>query len=227
MMPTLNEITTRLKELPEQKKLKALNSHVQTLTTKLDEIHMKLSDSFNKRAFAQLVFPEEEFSTAVTAIKAAARQAAKLKASLVEKFSDVANRATEEKVIRLADRAKNAQDDLAKSWPSLMQRQLKSYEAIAEVAANLPGGTALAAVMQRLRQHADKPPATQQMAESIGNDLTSLRKSIDTLGLKGEAGKFLIKAAKGLADPRDLFKDEIKNYFDEKDLWHVLAVKIK
>jgi hypothetical protein len=227
MMQSLSEITIRLKELPEQRKLKALNSHVQTLTTKLDEIYVKLNDSLNKRTFAQVVFPDEEFSKAVTATKAAARQAANLKEALEDNFSEVANRATEEKVTRLADRVKQAHDDLAKSWPSLMQRQLKSYEAIAEAAATLPGGAALASIMQRLRQHADKPPTSHQMAESISKDLTSLRESIDTLGLKGEAGKFLIKAAKGLADPRDLFKDEIKNYFDEKDLWHVLAVKIK
>jgi len=108
-----------------------------------------------------------------------------------------------------------------------MRRQLKSYEAIAEVAANLPGGAVLEEIMQRLQQHTDQPPATKETADSINEDLAALRESVENLGLEGEAGEFLIKAAKGIADPRDLFKEEIKQYFEEKGLWHVLAVTIK
>jgi hypothetical protein len=226
-MPTLREITKRLEELPEQRKLKMLNNDVQTLTAKVVEFHAKLLDSSNKRANAQHLFRDEEFNKTANAIRAAARQAASLKEALEKDFNQVANRATEEKVTRLGDRAKHAQDEVTKTWPSLMQRQLKSYETIAEVAAHLPGGADLAEIMQRLRQHSDKPPATKQTAESVSRDMMALRKSVETLGLEGEAGKFLIKAARGSADPRDLFKEEIKQYFEEKDLWHVLAVTIK
>jgi hypothetical protein len=226
-MSTLSEITKRLEELPEQKKLKTLNNDVQTLTAKVAEVHSKLLDSSKKRVNAQLVFPDEEFSTTAIAVRAAARQAANVKELLEKDFSQVANRATEVKVTRLGERAKQAQDELAKTWPSLMQRQLKSYEAIAEVAAHLPGGAVLTQIMQRLRQHSDKPPATKQTAESVSKDVTALRKSVEVLGLEGEAGKFLINAAKGTADPRDLFKDEIRDYFEAKGLWHILAVTIK
>lgn len=226
-MSTLSEITKRLEELPEQKKLKTLNNDVKTLTAKVVEVYAKLSGRSSERANAQVVFPDEEFSKTMKAIRAAARQAGNLKEALEKDFSQVGNRATEEKVTRLGDQAKNAQADVTKTWPTLMQRQLKSYEAIADVAANLPGGAVLEEIMQRLRQHTDNPPATKKTAESISEDLAALRESVENLGLEGEAGKFLIKAAKGTADPRDLFKEEIKQYFEEKGLWHVLAVTIK
>lgn len=226
-MSLLSDITTRLGELPEQRKLKTLNNDVQTLTARVREIHAKLTDAISKRAYAQIVFSDEAFGTTATAVRAASRQAANLRQTLEQDFGKVANRATEEKVTRLGDRAKNAEADLAKTWPVLMQQQMKSYEAIAEVGANLPGGAALSNIMQRLRQHAGIPPATQQVAKTISADLSSLRESVETLGLEGEVGKFLIKAAKGLADPRELFKEEIRQYFDDKGLWHVLAVRIK
>ncbi len=226
-MSTLSDITKRLEELPEKKKMKALNNDVQTLTARLVDVHAKLSDASNRRANAQIVFPDGDFSKTATAVRAAARQAANLMEALEKDFSDVGSRATEEKVTRLGDRAKHAEADLTKTWPTLMQRQLKSYEAIAEVAANLPGGAVLAEIMQRLRQHTDKAPPTKQTANTISEDLTALREAVENLGLEGEAGKFLIKAAKGTADPRDLFKEEIKTYFEEKGLWHVLAVTIK
>lgn len=226
-MSTLSDITKRLEELPEQKKRKTLNNDVQTLTARLVEIHAKLSDASNRRANAQLVFPDEGFHKTAAAVRAAARQAANLKKALVKDFSDVGSRATENKVTRLGDRAKHGEADLSRTWPTLIQRQLKSYQAIAEVAANLPGGAVLAEIMQRLRQYADKPPAIRQTAESISEDFAGLKEAVENLGLAGEAGKFLIKAAKGTADPRDLFKEEIREYFEEKGLWHVLAVTIK
>lgn len=226
-MSTLSDITKRLEELPEQKKLKTLTNDVQTLTTRLVDIRAKLTDASDRRGNAQIVFPEEAFNKTATAVRAAARQAANLKGSLENDFSEVGSRATEEKVTRLGDRAKQAEADLLKTWPDLLRHQLKSYEAIAEVATNLPGGAVLAEIMQRLQQHVDKPPATKQAAETICEDLTALRESVENLGLEGEAGRFLIEAAKGTADPRDLFIEEIKKYFDEKGLWHVLAVTIK
>lgn len=226
-MSTLREITKRLEELPEQKKLKMLNNDVKTLTTKVVEVHVKLSGCSNERANAQIVFPNESFRKTMKAIRAATRQAGNLKEALEKDFSQVGNRATEEKVTRLGDQAKNAQADVTKTWKTLMQRHLKSYEAIAEVGVNLPGGTVLEEIMQRLQQHTEKPPATKETADSISEDLAALRESVENLGLEGEAGKFLIKAAKGTADPRELFKREIKEYFEEKGLWHVLAVTIK
>ena len=226
-MSLLSQITQRLEQLPEQRKLKTLIDDVRTLTARVLETHDRLLECSSKRSFAHVVFSDENFSKTATTVRGAARQAANLKETLEKDFSQVSDRATEEKVTRLDGRAKQAEADLAKTWPGLMQRQLRSYEAIGEVAANLPGGAGLSDIMRRLRQHADKPPATQQTAEIISTDLSALRESVETLGLEGEAGKFLIKAAKGLADPRELFKDEIKEYFDDKDLWHVLAVKIK
>jgi len=58
---TLSDITKRLEELPEQKKLKTLNNDVRTLTVKVVEIHAKLSGCSNERANAQIVFPDESF----------------------------------------------------------------------------------------------------------------------------------------------------------------------
>src|SRR5262249_49518272 len=143
--------------------------------------------------------------------------------------NDVNSEGTEKKVVRLGERAIEAQAGVTKSWPSLMQRQIDPYKALADVAAtlNLPGSAKLSTVKQRLEAASVRPPTTKQAAESIRDDLETLRKSVEKLGLKGDAGRFLVKASQGIGDPKDLFKDDVKAFFDDHKLWSLLAVKTK
>jgi hypothetical protein len=225
----LSEITRRLEQLPEQRKLKRLNNDVQTLTAKVVETHAKLSICSSKRSYSQLVFPDEAFSKTASAVRAASRQAASLKEKLESEFNEVGTSATEKKVTRLGDKAKEADDGVAKIWPKLMQQQISPYEALADVAAKLglPGGLVLSEIMQRLRNHVSSPPTTKEDAESIKDDLAKLRTSIEGLGLEGDAGEFLVKAAQGTADPRDLYKEDVRRFFEDQELWNLIAVKTK
>lgn len=229
MMTRLSELVERLNQLPEQKKRKRLNTRVETLTGKVNDANSKLSAASRMRNCAQIVFPDEVFNVTAKAVRAASRQAAGLKDKLQGDFDEVNSDGTEKKVIRLGDKAKEADDGICRAWPSLMQRQTQPYEALANVATklNLRGSTALASTMQRLAGCAARPPATDSAAESIRSDLEGLRKSIEKLGLKGEAGQFLIKASQGSADPQDLFKEEVKAFFDDQKLWGLIAVKTK
>jgi len=225
----LSELIERLNRLPEQKTRKNLNARVQSLTTKVIEAHSKLIASWRVRAFVQIVFPNEPFNGTAKAVRAASRQATALKEKLQGDFNEVTTEGTDKKVIRLGERAEEANDGVFKFWPSLMQRQIQPYKALTNVATmhKLPGSATLTVIMQRLSGCYTHPPATGNEAESIHRDLDALRKSIEKLGLEGEAGQFLIKAAQGAADPRELFKDEVKSFFDDQKLWNILVVKTK
>lgn len=228
-MSRLTELRQRLIDLPEQQKLKRLNALIQTLTTKINEAHTQLGASWQMRSFAQTVFRAETFSKTGNAVRSAARQAGNLKDKLEAEFNEVGTTTTEKKVTRLGELGKEADEGVRKAWPKLMQKETGPYEVLATVAVNLglPGAASLSQLMARLSSHLTNPPTTEATAESIRKDLDSLRTAIENLGLEGDAGEFLVKASQGSADPRDLFKEEVKQFFDDQDLWGLLAVKTK
>jgi hypothetical protein len=162
-MSFLTDLTERLEKLPQQRKRKSRNARVETLTGKISEARLALERSSEAIALAMLVFPDEPFNAATKAVRAAGRQAGKLKEKLEADFAEITTSATENKVTQLGERAKAVVGSIGKAWLDQMQKQTAPYEKLAEVAATLqlPGGGGLNEVMQRLVARTNQPPSTR------------------------------------------------------------------
>jgi hypothetical protein len=89
------------------------------------------------------------------------------------------------------------------------------------------GGAKLGALRDELRRQVGRGPAIQTEADSIRGSLDDLPRVIETLGLEGEVGEFLVEAASGLGDPEKLCPPAIREFFKGSDLWGLLRVKIR
>lgn len=228
-MSKMAEINKRLQQLPEQRRRKRLSSKMATLTERINNAHAKLLSADKKRKCAIILFPENSFPTTTTKLSNAAKFAAQIKEALVTDLSAVSDEQIEKKVTRIGECADQAVAEINKNWESLLRKRFEPYEALTGVATslNLPGCSDMTAIMKRLQRCADAPPAEKKEAERIKNDLENLVTSVENLGLKGPAGEFLVKAVRGAADPRDLYKKEVRDFFDGKKLWNLLVVKTK
>ena len=86
-------------------------------------------------------------------------------------------------------------------------------------------------LLDDLCRQVTQAPANQQDADSIRQNLEDLPRVIETLGLKGEVGDFLVQAAIGLGDPKQLYQPEIRDFFENRPrhspLWDLIRVKIR
>jgi hypothetical protein len=224
----LTDLKTRLENLPEKRKRKELNGRVSTFIEKVNQAHAKLETWWQRRSFAQVVFPDEPLKKVEEAVRRSAKQARNLKDKLVEAFDEVSTPATENKITQIGERAATAESEIKKTWCSLFQQQIQPYEALAQVVADkLTGAEKLPELLSRLRGRLDSPPQSEVDGETVRADLEALRQSVKSLGLEGAVGRFIVQAANDNADPQDLFDPEIRNYFEERELWSLLRVSLK
>ncbi len=231
-MPLLTDLKDQLEKLPKKKQRKNLAGSMEKYAGLVAAAAASLKNSVDRVGFARAVFPEEDFTKVLTRVRQAAARAAKLKKRLVEDIDAVAKNASEQDVTRLGEHAKDARAALKERWQVLLSERIEPHERLVGVVRGIPelapkGGAKLGALLDELRRQVARVPASQTEADSIRGSLDDLPRVIETLGLEGEVGEFLVQAASGLGDPEKLYRPAIRDFFKGRDLWGLLRVKIR
>src|SRR5262249_34245489 len=124
---------------------------------------------------------------------------------------------------------KSAQKNLKDQWNDLLTSKIADFEKLVRAAsgANLAGSKNLTETLNRLRVQGVNPPQNDDSAKRIAADLENLKNSVGTLGLEGKVGEFLIAAAEGRGNPKDLGDTEIVGFIERNNLWNLLSVKLR
>jgi hypothetical protein len=235
-MLLLTDLKEQMERLPKKKLLKNITGGMKRYGALVTEAATSLKNVLDGVRLAQTVFPEEDFGKVYGHARQATSLAAKLKKRLTADINALTKSATEQDVTRLRDQAKAAHSALKERWNKLLSDRILPHEKLVEVVREIQelapqGGARLGALLDDLRRQVSHVPANQKEADSIREGLEDLPRVIETLGLMGEVGDFLVQAAMGSGDPKRLYQPAIRDFFEnrsrQRPLWDLIRVKIR
>lgn len=223
------ELKQKIETIPEKEGRKNLVGKLALYGSKTAEARDSLARSAQAQRCAQSVFPEGGFQRSEKQLSEAVSAARTLHKKLVKQIEAVEKDASEKQFLAIDEYAKAARNSLKDQWSNLLGRKIADFENLVKVAseADLAGSKSLTEILSRLRAQAANPPNNGEAAKRIAVDLESLKNSVSTLGLEGRVGKFLIAAAEGRGNPKDLGDPEIVAFIDRNNLWNLLSVKLR
>jgi hypothetical protein len=229
-MTKLQSLKTRLDQLPETRRLKALLENMRQFHGRLTETERQFDAAARQEEHANAVFGAKSVTGVAAARRKAARIAKQLGTKLREDIASVSNpRArVNDSVTSIGEIAAGAVRDVKADWQRLIDQKIKPYDKLVEVARklSLDGAEELATVMQHLRTARESIPGTAERASTVAGYLQQLPSAVQKLGLDDTAVRqFLIDAAGGAAKLK-AFADNpsIADFIKRYKLWDLFRV---
>jgi len=225
-MSKLTELKTKLEAIPQKQSRKDLVGKLERYGALSETASATLAKCREEQTYARQVFIDESFQRTSEQIRSAIGYAKRLHAKLGDKIEAVDT--SDSQFSSLSDAAKTATTSLKTRWSDLLTKKIEEFERVIKAAkdANLKGSRPLEQIILRLRANINAPPQNKQAAERINQDLKSLLTSVQTLGLEGPGGQFLVDAAAGKGRAKDLTNPEIADFIERYKLWNSLNVKL-
>jgi hypothetical protein len=133
-------------------------------------------------------------------------------------------------MITINERVGVARKALRERWRAFVEVTKRDYGVLERAGreAQLGGAAGLESALLAFDSVANIPPPTTGAAQKVREHLEALRIAVRDLGLAGEVGDFMVAAAEGRADPRDLYKPSVKEFLDGRpEVWRLLTVKLQ
>ena len=225
-MSKLTELKNKLEAIPQKQSRKDLVGKLERYGTLTETASATLAKCKQEQIYARQVFIDESFQKTSEQVRSAIGYAKRLYSKLGDNIEAVET--SDSQFSSLSDAAKTATTALKTRWSDLLTKKVEEFDRVVKAAkdANLKGSRPLEQTIVRLRAYVNVPPQNKQAAERINQDLNSLLKSIQTLGLEGPGGHFLVDAAAGKGRAKDLTNPEIVEFIERYKLWNSLNVKL-
>lgn len=211
-MNRILELTAQVAALPEKTRLREQLGALQTMRLRL-ATHAQAYAQQRRRSAAIATVPKITVpAKAIEHLNSAANHARTLAKAIIAEgpiTSDV-----DRSLTRLSEGLTNGSGLIEKEWRTQVSQRVQRYKPLADAAerTDLPGAKGLAAALKDLVEWADRPPETTQEAAQFVVDADAVPAAIESLGLTGGAGEFVIKASRGAAKLRDLESKEVKAF---------------
>jgi len=225
-MSLISELKLRIENLPKLQKQKRNNEKVVSLSQLMEDIFNDLAQSINQRRLVLTVFPEADLKKTIDAVKQSKKQADLLYRKLQEDFDEVGANDTNQKVIKVREKNKEAKDQIGKEWKRCVDEEMKFFSPLEEIVRSLPGCEAIVANIASMQNRTTSPPLTLGAAVKFKDDLAQLRVSLGQLKLDGLGGQFLKKAVNGWALAKDLLNKDVQDFLDANGLWDILTIRV-
>ena len=227
-MSKLVEIKSRIEKLPRLQKQKQNNAKVEAFRIGINNAFTDLGDCIKQRNCFLAVFPDAKLRKTEDAVKQSRKQAARLVEKLKTDFDEIGSRETDNKITRIKERNEEAGDQIRKDWKKRVVDELKPLLPLVDIVreATLPGHEEISESVAAIKAQEESPPETMEAAVKMRQSLSFLRESLSNLDLEGPGGEFLKKAVKGKASAKDLLKEEVQSFLNDKDLWDILTINV-
>lgn len=227
-MSKLHELKSKIESIPEKRRRKNIVGKLALYERMAQDAYATLVQVTRSQSYVMTVFPEGDFQRVAEQKRKAASSARRLHRRLADNMDAIDTQTSNTQFIALGDHAKSSQTALKDRWVQLLNRKIIDFENLVRAAsgANLGGSRTLVETLERLRGQASAPPKSLEVAQRTARDIRGLEESVKTLGLTGRPGDFLIAAAAGHGNPRDLSDPEISEFIERYNLWGLLTVKL-
>jgi hypothetical protein len=225
-MSTIKELKTKLEAIPHKQSRKDLVGKLEQYGTLAATASQTLVKCREEQRYSRQIFADEGFQKTTEQMRRAIGYATRLGVKLADKIEAVETSDTQ--FSSLSEAAKIANTALRSRWSDLLTKKIEEFESVIRAAkdANLKGSRPLEQTILRLRTHINFPPQNSADCQRIEQDLNSLVESVQTLGLEGPGGQFLVDASAGRGKAKDLTNPEIADFIERYKLWNSLNVKL-
>ena|SRR5436190_12385281 len=225
-MSKLEELKTKLEAIPDKQRRKDLVGKLEQYGTLAALASDTLAKCRNEQRYARQVFADGDFQKTADQIRRAIGYATRLRVKLTDKIEAVER--SDDQFSSLSEAAKLANTALKARWSELLNRKIEEFESVVSAAkdANLKGSRPLEQTIMRLRTQTSILPQSSDAAQRIEQDLKSLVTAVQTLGLEGPGGRFLVDAAAKKGKAKDLTDPEIIKFIERYNLWNFLTVRL-
>ncbi len=225
-MPILRDVIVKIDSFPEKKRRTNLVGKLSQYGKLAATAHTTLTETLTVQSHARIAFPDSNFQKLLDDAKDAATTARRLHKKLSDDIWNIEK--ADEQFTRISEIAKSSDRLIKNKWKDLIEKKVQDLESMVRVAkeANLSGSAQLQHFLDEVRKQSNNPPKTLEVAERVKGYLDNLIACVAELGLEGATGKFLVDAASGKGNPKDLCNPEIEAFINRHDLWRLLRVKL-
>jgi hypothetical protein len=228
-MLKMTDLKAKLLALPEERKQAKRIANVRHFHEKVLELTAKLERARNQRRLIPQVFAAADLTRVDEQTAKAGRAAAKLHRLLTLDMENITGAAANNGVATLGSHVESAEKSCLGEWKKQVEAKVRDYgqlvTALAEIDPDI--GMKSRQVIDRLAARAPKPPANDNDAKALLADTVALARSIETMGLEGEVGAFVVGALGKGVHPSELEKPEIRKFLDKSNRWDLFTVKFR
>ena len=227
-MNRLQDLRCNILAIPDKRKRSDFVGRLRQYSKMVQNARIDLEKTICGQKHIAHVFFDADLSGSSNRTLKAISTARNLANKVTKDLEAITRRSTENSVANIISLAESSLNELKIQWKKLVLGRSRTYQNLVEAAkeANLEGSMRLKNMLSSIEEKAANLPLTLDQAERIKQQLSDLVKSISELGLEGEVGDFLIRAAEGSADPKELYKPAVKEFIERHDLWRLLRVRL-
>lgn len=227
-MPTIADLQARLKSIPGKRDRKNLVGKLRQYRDLSASAAPCLYESLQSLSMSTQIFPDVNTNAVVTNSAAARKAAEKIYAKLQSDPANIETNSVAEKFIELRDKTENVQRNVKDNWKRSIETKVNSFRGVIRAAsdAGVRGASMLQSTVNELLSEADRLPSNNTDVARVTAECAQLENAVSSLNLTGKGGKFLVAAAEGTADARDLLDKDVIAFIEEYDLWSALTVRL-
>ena len=234
-MTVMTDLAKRMRVLPDKRELKKVVVLLANYFDKLEVSRKRFVEVCRQLQAIERIAPDIKLAKAHEGRRAAVSKARKLRKELAQASGtdaiivSVERKATEHAVTAIGEGTLSASTKIREIWEAYLTQYVRPFDELSQTASRLglKGADELLRALQDIKARLKSPPQDATDADTIKALMDTVRQAVDGLGMKGKAGEFLKKAVAGQADPLDLFDNEVKQFFDDRQLWGLLRVSVK
>jgi hypothetical protein len=228
----MSDVNTRawiresLVSLPAKAKNKSLIGRLQQFSQSAAKIKVAMSVSIDSAERLSVVFPDAEVSSLAPRVTIVRRKAKLALRDLTANLEVVSKPLFETKMIEMDETASGALKPVTDLWQRKVDEAVSPFISLAQAVSDLKleGGDALHQHLKVLANAKDRLPINETEARAIKERIDALPSVVGTLGLTGEAGKFLVSVAAGNGNTVQLEHPEVRDFLTRYDLWRSIRI---
>jgi len=232
---TVQELRTKIEALSALRKQAELVGHLAVHETRVAETSARARSvdqqyQASLRVFEKVGATSEVagLSTVLESRQNASRLALKVAKRQSQDVAKIRTESTERDLTNLHDAIRAAETRLRAKWKTYIDEFLNSYQQLAGALkqAHLVGAENIDRALTSLREVSGQPPGDDGQADRLAAEILKVRKGIEALGVDNVIGAFLVAAASGSADARQLDLPQVRTFVDGAGLWQLLRVRL-
>jgi len=228
-MSKIRDLTVQVASIPEKEKRKNQVGALETTRDKVRSLTAVAKDVANVCATVAAVNDATFVGRARQALVQAGTSAKQLSMHIAKGGMISGSKPADVLLTALNERVTSAATTIQRGWSGLIQGYANRYRPLADVAGQigLPGGPGLYRALSQVKVLEATPPMSAEGIRRFNAAIDQIRSSVESLGLEGKAGAFMVAAAQGKAAARDLLHPEVVSFLDEHPaVWGLLQVKL-
>ncbi|MGU3656006.1 hypothetical protein [Methylobacterium fujisawaense] len=228
-MSRLLELVGQLKGIPAKEMHADKVGGLTRLCEAVEKGAAELATQAATARYATAVVGREDFGAVAAAAAKVTPPTARLRKALGRSPGEVTPARADELMVRIGDQVSAGRKALRDRWKAFADATSRDYGALAKAGrdARLRGAEGLEEALRAFGTAAANAPANAAAARRVRERRDALRTSVRDLGLEDEVGAFMVAAAEGRADPRDLYNPAVKGFLDARpEVWRLLRVTL-